>query len=339
MNRMEVEQYQLKLKRPFTISRGTITHQDTIIVKLSSEGYTGYGEVTSNDHYNQSVESIKQGIQSANTLVQSLPRVSPSQFWKMLSAELSENYFAISAIDMAYQDLWAKKQNQTCRQLWEIPDKPNCKSSYTIAIDSIPTMIEKIQEEPDWPVYKIKLGIENDLEIVKELRKHSNSVFRVDANCGWDAKEAVEKSKALADLGVEFIEQPLPADAEDKDKKFVFENSALPVFADESCVRKSDVAFCQPFFHGINIKLCKCGGLTPALAMIEKAKSLGMKTMVGCMIETSIGISAAAQLTPLLDYVDLDGSYLTSNDPALGVMVSGAGIQMSDSAGIGARFR
>jgi len=335
---MEIENHRLELKRPFTISRGTITHQDTIVVKLHSEGFTGYGEVTSNDHYNQTVDSITQGVKSANTLVQSLPRVSPNQFWKMLSAELSENYFAISAIDIAYQDLWAKKQNQTCRQLWEIANQPNCKSSYTIAIDSIPTMVEKIQEEPGWPVYKIKLGTPNDIPIVQELRKHTDAVFRVDANCGWTASEAVEKSKILADLGVEFIEQPLPADALDTDKKFVFENSALPILADESCVRKSDVAFCQPYFHGINIKLCKCGGLTPALAMIEKAKSLGMKTMVGCMIETSIGISAAAQLTPLLDYVDLDGSYLTKNDPARGVVVSESGIELSESPGIGARL-
>jgi L-alanine-DL-glutamate epimerase-like enolase superfamily enzyme len=179
-------------------------------------------------------------------------------------------------------------------------------------------MVEKMQERP-WPLYKIKLGRPDmDLVLVEALRQHTDAVFRVDANCGWSAAEAVIKSKALNALGVEFIEQPLPAN-DWEGAKTVYEQSVLPIIADESCIVESDVDRCAGYFHGVNIKLTKCGGLTPARRMIDRARELGLSVMVGCMTESSVGISAIAQLLPLLDYADLDGAMLIANDPATGV--------------------
>ncbi|MCA9234960.1 MAG: dipeptide epimerase, partial [Planctomycetales bacterium] len=184
------------------------------------------------------------------------------------------------------------------------------------------------------PIYKIKLGTPHDLEIVRELRRHTRAVFRVDANCAWTADEAIAKSHALADLGVEFIEQALPA-ADWEGAQRVFAKSALPVIADESCIHEADVARCHGRFHGVNVKLVKCGGLTPARRMIAEARSLGMKTMVGCMTESTVGISAIAQLLPLLDYVDMDGAVLLARDVATGARVDRGRCLYPDAPGTG----
>ena len=161
---------------------------------------------------------------------------------------------------------------------------------------------------------------QDDVAIVRELRKHTKSIFRIDANCAWTAEETIQNAPLLKDLGVEFLEQPLKADDWEGMAK-VKAHSALPVIADESCIVESDVEKCGPYFHGINIKLTKCGGLTPARRMIKKGKELGLKIMVGCMTESSVGISAIAQLTPQLDYVDMDGSLLLKHDIARGVQI------------------
>jgi L-alanine-DL-glutamate epimerase-like enolase superfamily enzyme len=179
-------------------------------------------------------------------------------------------------------------------------------------------MVAKMNEFPGWPIYKIKLGTDRDLDIVCELRKHTTATFRVDANCGWTADQTIEFAPRLKDLGVEFIEQPLPRDAWHQMHRVKAE-SALPIIADESCIQEGDVRVCANCFHGINIKLVKCGGLTPARRMIAEARRLGLSVMVGCMTESSVGISAIAQLLPLLDYVDMDGAVLLAEDIADGV--------------------
>jgi L-alanine-DL-glutamate epimerase-like enolase superfamily enzyme len=207
-------------------------------------------------------------------------------------------------------------------------------SNYTIGIDTIEKMVQKLKDFP-WPIYKIKLGTDEDVEIVRALRQHTDALFRVDANCAWTAEETIKYAVPLKKLGVEFIEQPLPADQLEEMKE-VYKHSVLPLIADESCLAESDVARCHGRFHGINIKLTKCGGLTPARRMIAEAKQLGMKVMVGCMTESSVGISAIAQLTPLLDYVDMDGTMLIENDVATGVKVKPDGIEFSQENGTGA---
>jgi L-alanine-DL-glutamate epimerase-like enolase superfamily enzyme len=178
------------------------------------------------------------------------------------------------------------------------------------------------------------LGTKEDIAIVTELRQHTNAIFRIDANCGWTVDEALNNAIELKKLGVEFLEQPLKADNWEGHKQ-LFENSVLPVIADESCIVEEDVAKCHNHFHGVNVKLVKCGGLTPARRMISQAKKFGMKTMVGCMTESTVGISAIAHLLPELDFVDMDGGLLLAEDIATGIIINEGVIQYSNLNGTG----
>jgi L-alanine-DL-glutamate epimerase-like enolase superfamily enzyme len=220
---------------------------------------------------------------------------------------------------MAYNDLYARKKGRKLYDLWQYTTENNPLTNYTIGIDSIEKMVSKMKELP-WPIYKIKLGTHEDIAIVKELRKHSDAIFRIDANCGWGVEETIKNAIELKNIGVEFLEQPLKAD-DWEGHAHVYKESVLPIIADESCIIEADVAKCHQHFHGVNIKLVKCGGLTPARRMIQEAKKLGLKTMVGCMTESSVGISAIAHLLPQLDYVDMDGPLLLAEDIAQGVSI------------------
>ena len=194
-------------------------------------------------------------------------------------------------------------------------------------------MVTKMQAKP-WPVYKIKVGTENDIEMVAELRKHTQSVFRVDANAGWTLEEALEKIPKLKELAVELIEQPLAKDDWDG-MKVLYEKSPLPLFADESCVFENDVEKCAGHFHGINIKLTKCSGITPAVRMVQKAREVNLKVMMGCMNESTIGSAAIAHFLPQLDYVDMDGPLLLSEDIATGIQYDFGKITVSEKPGLG----
>jgi L-alanine-DL-glutamate epimerase-like enolase superfamily enzyme len=197
-------------------------------------------------------------------------------------------------------------------------------------------MVEKMKAKP-WPIYKIKLGTAQDAEIIRALRKHTDSVLRVDANSGWSLQQALELIPALHECGVEFIEQPLEKN-DFYNMRILYENSTIPLIADESCVSEGDVEKCQGFFHGINIKLTKCSGLTPALRMIETARKLGMKVMVGSMNESSIGSAAIAHLLPLLDYVDMDGPLLLDEDLATGLEFHNGLVSLSGNPGLGITY-
>jgi L-alanine-DL-glutamate epimerase-like enolase superfamily enzyme len=229
--------------------------------------------------------------------------------------------------------LYARKKGKKLFELWNYSTEKNPLTDYTIGIAPIEKMVAKMEELP-WPIYKIKLGTEEDIAIVKTLRQHSNAIFRIDANCGWGVDETIQNSIALKKLGVEFLEQPLKADDWEGHKE-VYKHSALPIIADESCIKEEDVAKCYHHFHGVNIKLAKCGGLTPGRRMIQEAKRLGLRTMAGCMTESTVGISAIAQLLPELDYVDMDGPLLLSEDIARGVTMEFGKINYANGSGTG----
>lgn len=326
--------YELKLRHTFTISRGSYSGQQTLIVELKEADISGLGEATSNPYYGISVQKMMEDIRIVQPLIESSRNKTPEEFWKMLFPSLKQNMFALCALDMAYHDLYARKKGKKLYELWGYNINNNPLTDYTIGIDSVAVMIAKMKEFP-WPIYKIKLGTKDDINIIKELRKNTDAVFRVDANCGWNVDETIKNAIVLKELGVEFIEQPLKADHWDGHRA-VFLNSVLPIIADESCQVASDVENCHNHFHGINVKLVKCGGLTPARKMLLKAKELGMKTMVGCMTESSVGISAIAHLLPLLDYVDMDGALLLANDIANGVTIEKGIVKYSNLNGIGA---
>jgi len=328
-----IRTFKLKLKHTFTISRESHDIQPTLIVELQSDGYSGFGEATSNPYYNITVDSMKNNLEKLIPFIETITDETPEDFWLSASRLLKDDMFSLCALDMAYNDLYARKKGKKLYELWGHSPLHNPKTNYTIGIDSIQKMVSKMNEMP-WPIYKIKLGTKDDIAIVTELRKHTDARFRIDANCGWTVTETINNAIVLKKLGVEFLEQPIKADQWAAHKE-VYRHSVLPIIADESCITEEDVAKCHNHFHGINIKLVKCGGLTPARRMIAEAKTLGMKVMVGCMTESSVGISAIAHLLPELDYVDMDGALLLSEDIATGVTIKDGVVKYSEINGTG----
>ena len=341
--KLQLHAFELPLRHVFTISRESTEVQSTLIVELIDGVFHGYGESTTNNYYGYTIKNMASALESVRAELAAMSLEDPAELWQQLDGALGTNPFAQCALDQAAHDLWGKKLGKPVYQLWGLDANKSPLSDYTIGIDKIDVMVAKMREFPDWPIYKIKLGTPDDLEIVRELRKHTDAVFRVDANCAWTVDETIRNSREFKPLNVQFIEQPMAADQWEGMKQ-VFQESALPVIADESCIVESDVQRCHGYFHGINIKLSKCGGLTPARRMIQQARQLGMEVMIGCMTESTVGISAIAQLLPLLDYVDMDGAMLLAEDIATGVRleqgqchypeVNGNGVRLANPARI-----
>jgi len=334
---MILHEVALPLRHVFTIARGSTEVQPSLIVELQDEGVCGYGEGCPGSHYSTSVRSMVEALQAARETIEAYRLDDPAEFWQAMLPLLDRDRFALCALDQAAHDLWGKRLGQPVYRLWGLSIDNVPPTDYTIGIDTVEKMVAKMKEFPGWPIYKIKLGTPDDLRIVGELRRHTDAVFRVDANTGWGVEETVRNSHELKKLHVELIEQPLPADAWDGMKR-VFAESALPVLADESCVVERDVDRCRGHFHGVNVKLSKCGGLTPARRMIDRARQLGMKVMVGCMTESTVGCSAIAQLLPLLDYVDMDGPALIAKDVATGIRLDKGRVLFPDEHGCGVRL-
>jgi L-alanine-DL-glutamate epimerase-like enolase superfamily enzyme len=313
-------EYELPLRHAFGISRGSIRVQPTLIVELADGVYRGFGEATTNSYYGATLAGMRATLDAVRAEVEAIGDLDPPALWAALAPRIGHDPFAQCALDEAAHDLWGKRRGAAVYELWGLSREGVPSSSFTIGIDELNVMVAKLHEAPGWPCYKIKLGTKQDIDIVRELRRHTSAPFRVDANCGWTAEEAIENSRLLAELGVEFIEQPLPAD-DWAGARRVFEQSALPIIADESCQREADVERCRGHFHGVNAKVVKCGGLTPARRMLQHARAVGLRTMVGCMTESTVGISAIAQLLPLVDYADVDGAALLAQDIATGVVV------------------
>ncbi len=332
-----IHQHELVLKHPFTISRSTTTAQPTLIVELQQDGISGYGEAIANNYYDSPIEKMRTRLEGMQSVLDGEMFRDTDSFWDLCAAHLADASFVLSALDCAAHDLWGRLEGAPVHRLWGLNPADSVPSSFTIGIDEVPTMVSKLAEMPGWPVYKIKLGTANDDEIIQALRDHTDAAFRVDANCGWATEEAAALSAEMARHNVEFIEQPLPPEAIEGQSQ-LFHDSALPLIADENCVGETDVLNCVDRFHGVNIKLCKCGGLTPARRMIAAAREYGLKVMAGCMTESSVGISAAAQLTPLLDYADLDGSVLLAEDIAEGVQLDRGKFIFPDEPGLGIRM-
>lgn len=325
--------FQLKLKHPFTISRFSRTHQDTVVVAISNGEFTGYGEAIPYTYYNITKEKIEQSLAKSKALIENSYDLHPDELWVKLEVNLKDDYFTLCALNCAYWDFYAKSQGRTTRSYFTNGLENLPLSDFTIGIDTIEVMKKKILEMP-WPIYKIKLGTAQDVEIVSELRKITNAIFRIDANCAWTVQETLDNAKRLKELGVEFIEQPLKA--EDWEGMEVLKNECvLPVIADESCQRLEDVEKCAEVFHGINIKLMKCGGITPALEMVKIARTKHMMIMAGCMAESSVGIASLCQIAPLIDYLDADGALLLETDTADGVRIKNGAICFDENKGSG----
>jgi L-alanine-DL-glutamate epimerase-like enolase superfamily enzyme len=325
----------LPFEYPFTISNGrTKTHQPALVVKLSLGPCVGYGEGPSIAYYNISVDQMIADLESKKKLIEKFALTAPERYWHYLHHLFPNNPFLVCALDIAAWDLFGQMKAKPLFDLWDTNWSGTLPlTDYTIGIDSIEKMVAKMKAKP-WPIYKIKLGTSEDIAIIKELRKHTNAEFRIDANAGWTVDEAVDKIPQLAELGVTFIEQPLAKDNWDG-MALLYQQSILPLIADESCVFEQDVQKCHQHFHGINIKLTKCSGITPALRMINEARSLNMKVMMGSMNEGTIGSAAIANFLPQLDYVDVDGPLLLAEDNASGLDFDFGKVMLSGRPGLG----
>ena len=329
-------QYNLKFRHPFTISKGTKTHQPTLIVELDHFGIKGYGEAPAIAYYHIPVEKMIEDLEAKRTFIEKFAFTDPERYWHYLHHLLPQNSFLVCALDIAAWDLYGKMKKKKLYELWggDISLNPIC--DYTIGIDTPEKMVAKMNEKP-WPIYKIKVGTADDISIVRSLRQNTSATLRVDANAAWNLETALQLIPQLKELGVELVEQPLAKD-DWEGMKILYKASSLPLYADESCVSEKDVEKCKDHFHGINIKLTKCSGITPARRMIDKAKELKLKVMIGCMNESTIGSAAIAHLLPFIDEVDMDGPLLLEEDVATGIRYDFGKIGYSDEPGLGIRY-
>ena len=325
----------LPFRYPFTISGGrTKTEQPALVVFLSDGETEGYGEAPAISYYGISVDDMLRDLLEICTQIEDCANLHPSEFYAQILALLPNNSFLRCALDMAFWDYFGKKSNTPLFKLFGTTWSDSLPiTDYTLGLDTPERMCEKMRENP-WPVYKIKVGQENDIELLAALRSVSKEPFRVDANGGWNVETAMRRVKQLENFSIELIEQPLKP-GEEHLMPAVYRASRIPLFADESCVSESDVAKCAERFHGINIKLTKCGGITPALRMITEARNLELKVMMGSMNESSIGSAAIAQFLPQLDFVDMDGPLLLRGDLASGLQMNAGRIEKPIIGGLG----
>lgn len=299
---------------PFTTAHGLKTHQPALWIAMSTSGVPGimgFGEAPAIHYYGVTVDSMIEELTSKLAVLEKYAFTEPERFWHFCHHLFPDQHFLICALDMAYWDLYAKFKRKKIFEVMGITWKEGPLTDYTLGIDTPEMMIKKMNENP-WPIYKIKMSSPDEIDTIRQLRAQTKAVFRIDANASWTFDDAKLVIPELEKLGVELVEQPLAKDQWEA-MKMLKQLSVLPLYADESCVTEHDVMKCAEGFHGINIKLTKCGGLTPALRMITNARQLELNVMMGCMNETEMGSYAMAQFLPLLDAVDMDGPLLLKN--------------------------
>lgn len=332
------QQFELTLKHTFRISRSASSTANVVIVELEHDGIVGYGEASPTRRYGESVETIAAFLGKLDFSRYDSPFLL-EDILTAVDAVAPGNTSAKCAVDLALHDWVGKKLNMPLYQLWGLNPANSPLSSFTIAIDSKEVVEQKVREAEEFPILKVKVGADNDEEMITTIRKLTDKLLYVDANEGWKDKHlALRRVQWLKDQNVGFIEQPMPADQLD-DIRWLREKSEIPLIADESVLRLHEIPRLAGAFDGINIKLMKCTGLREAMRMINTARALHLKVMMGCMIETAVGISAGAHIAPLLDYADLDGNVLISNDPFDGVRNKKGRLTLTDKPGLGVARR
>ncbi len=335
--RIEHEIVTLRTTHPFIIARGGSSEWRVVWVRIiDADGTEGWGEAAPSRFYGETADTVVAAIGRMKPLLETADAWSLETLENEMHAAIRFNGSARSAVSAALHDLAAKRLNVPLYRLLGLDRTRAPQSSFTIGIPESQSELEKrVAEAAQYPVLKIKLGSPRDELIIRTVREAApEKILRVDANAAWTPKHALRMIDILVEHGVEFVEQPLPAHDIDG-LRFVRERSPLPIIADESCIVSTDIPRLVGAVDGINIKLAKCGGLREALRMIATARSHGMLVMMGCMIETSLGITAAAHLSPLLDYADLDGAALVANDPFRGATIAKGQITIPDGPGLG----
>ena len=338
---LHVEQCSITTRHPFAIARGSTNGYKRAWVRLvDGDGQEGWGEADPSSFYGESLETV---LAAFAKLANHLPRdpfdlEGAEARWEQV---VPRNWAARAALSAALHDLVGKKLGQPVWRLWGLDPAKAPLSTFTIGLDTPEKIKAKVKEAEQYPILKIKLGTDQDEEILRTIRDATDKPIRVDANAGWDVKRAKQMIPKLKEHGVEFLEQPLAPDDLDGlgEVRKVAAKHQVPVVVDESCLVAADIPRLAGKVDGINIKLAKCGSLREALRMIATARAHSMLVMVGCMIETSLGITAAAHFTPLVDAADLDGAALTVDDPFIGATIDQGQIRLPAEPGLGVRRR
>jgi L-alanine-DL-glutamate epimerase-like enolase superfamily enzyme len=324
----------LEIKGTFRTAHGSRKEIESIWVELSGSNLKAYGEAVPVPYYRSTAQEVKNALDNLQNLVEYSEIDDASAFWEKTYPYLNNQPAAQCALDIAVYDYLSQKAQKPLYQYLGLAWREDLPvSNYTISLGTAEQMLAQMQAMP-YPIYKIKLGSENDLEILKMLQKYPSTTFRIDANCAWTLEQARNYLPELEKMQIEFIEQPFAVGEWQSVEEFR-KITNIPILADESCRTEADLEKCKNYFSGVNIKLAKCGGITPALRMIEKAKKYNLKVMMGCMTESSIGITAIAHLLPLLDFVDMDGALLLANNPAKGVRLEKGKAILPSKNGLG----
>ncbi len=317
-----------------TVFRGTISVIRTVVVELEQDGLKGYGEAYEDQHWGVTVEDMVNQIESYREVIQRYAFADPFAFNRLIQNLIRKYPYAATALEMAACDLWGKLHNMPLRRIWGFDGSSSAlKSSYTLGLDSIYRVIEKFKEQPNWPLYRVKLGSHEDMTILRELRARTDSPFRLDVNGCWTLQQTLEYLDELKSLNIELIEQPLHQDDWEGMKRLRKEcdKYGIPLIADESCRCERDLEKCVGFFHGVNLKPIKFGGLLPTKKLVIRARELGFKVMIGNTIESVISASATSQFVPMIDYAYIDGPLLV--DPTLmGNQKFGRGVELKDGS-------
>lgn len=295
-------------KTPFKTAHGIKTHQKALLISLSYGNISGLGEAPYIPYYNTTIEKMITDLQSKSHLIQQYQFTEPERFWHYCHHLFPDNHFLVCALDMAYWNMYSQFKRESIHTLLNIEWKNIPASDFTIGIDSIENMLLQIEKNP-MPIYKIKVAEDAHIELLKTIREKTNATIRIDANTAWELEKVPQYIELLEKINIELIEQPFKKDEYEKNN-LLRKMTKIPVFADESCVHEADVLKCAEYFDGINVKITKCSGITPAFRMIKNANTLGLKILLGCMCETEIGIESMAHLLPLCDMADIDGTLL-----------------------------
>jgi L-alanine-DL-glutamate epimerase-like enolase superfamily enzyme len=334
--RLSHEILRLRTKHPFVIARGGSDEYPTVWVRLTDDdGVEGWGEAAPSRYYAETPETVVAALQAYAPVLASADPFAIEETEAALLDAMKGNPSARAAISTALHDLVGKRLGVPLWKLWGLSPASAPRSSFTIGIASDDDLRRRVAEAAAYPILKIKLGTDRDERIIHIVREAApDKVIRVDANAAWSPKRALQIIPLLAKLGVEFVEQPLAA-GDLKGLKFVRDRSALPIVADESCIVAADVPRLAGVVDGVNLKLAKCGSLVEALRIVRVARAHHLRVMCGCMVESSIGITAAAHFASLLDDADLDGAALLANDPFVGVTIDGGVIRLPEGPGLG----
>ena len=334
-NGIAAEVIRLKLRHTWTTTMSSSEHRDNLYLRFSSAGVTGQGEGAPIVRYEESAVLGKQAIEGIAPLLRT---ADPYKFAKVLeevSAKLKGHYAAKAALDIALMDWVGQKLGVPLYRYFGLDANDTPVTTFSIGIDTPDITRQKVKEAEPFPILKIKVGLDKDESTMEAVRSVTNKPLRLDANEGFKSKEeAVRKINWLESLGAEFIEQPLPAQMHEENR-WVRGKVHIPILADEACLRLSDIPKVAEAYDGVVIKLDKTGGMLEAVRMIHAAKAHGLKTMLGCMISSSVSITAAAHLSPMVDYADLDGNLLIANDPFTGVTVREGKLILPDRPGLG----